>query len=346
MGGGEDSDADGKKAGKYDDLKKLIVGIRQKYQEANGFGKSLIVAVLLVIIACLGLSAVLCVALCVGLIQAIFSSLVSMIIAAAVGYFLYQYMGAELITEHIYKKQSKELNLPKGMSASGLLESLACKFNYPFFKGIHYGEAGECVIEGKYTMYPVTFNEENVAELGYMLKPNDKKKRTVLLEAMTIRDYINKFFNPAFPIDVVKDMKKLKHAEGWCKAVAAVSAAATVLCIAIVILGSVFPDDLQRMVIPGIEVRSAYLSQYSDKVTIEKAFESFFDDCKWRADDSGDYPEVIFTGVCLYDGERADVRIVFKITGENFIVDSLDINGQRQSNIMLYSVLSAVYEDL
>lgn len=99
------------------------------------------------------------------------------------------------------------------------------------------------------------------------------------------------------------------------------------------------------MVVPGIEVRSAYLSQYSKQVTIEEAFDNFFDNCKWTKYDSEGYTNVVFTGTCIYLGERADVRIIFKLTGEHFIVDSLDINGRTQSDLILYGVLSAVYED-
>lgn len=134
-------------------------------------------------------------------------------------------------------------------------------------------------------------------------------------------------------------------AEGQRKAVAFVWTAASILIAAAIVWDCVSPGSLLNMAVPGIEVRSAYLSQYSTKVTIEEAFENFFDDCKWKKYNSGGYTYVAFTGTCLYLDEQADVRIVFKITGENFIVDSLDINGKTQSNLFLYGVLSKVYED-
>lgn len=280
-----------------------------------------------------------------GLLSAIFSSFISMIIAAAGGYILYHKIIAGLITAYIYKKKSKELQLPEGMSASMLLEALSGKFNYPYFKGVHYGADGECVIEGKYSMYPVVFGTNNIAEIDCILKKNEKKVRAVLLEAMAIRDYINKFFNPNLPVDVVKDMKKLKLAEGQRKAVAFVWTAASILIAAAIVWDCVSPGSLQNMAVPGIEVRGAYLSQYSTKVTIEEAFENFFDNCKWTKYKSEGYTYVAFTGTCLYLDERADVRIVFKVTGEKFIVDSLDINGQTRSNLILYGMLSKVYED-
>lgn len=57
------------------------------------------------------------------------------------------------------------------------------------------------------------------------------------------------------------------------------------------------------------------------------------------------YSYVVFTGSCEYMGERTDIKITFKITGENFVVDGLDINGGSQDNLILYAMLSAVYED-
>lgn len=273
------------------------------------------------------------------------SAFIPAVAVIAGGYILYHKVLAKVITEYFYDRTPKEIHLPEGMNASSLLEALSGKFNYPYFKGVHYGTDGECVIEGKYAMYPVCFSENNIAEISYIVSEYDKKKRTVLLEAMAVQDYLNKFFNPNLPVDVIKDMRKLKLAEGQRKAVAAVSAIASLLIMAAIVLDYVSPGSIQSMAVPGIEVRSAYLSQYSKKVTIEEAFEAYFNNCKWSKFDSEGYTYVVFTGTCMYLGEQADARIVFKITGENFVVDSLDINGRTQSDLILYGVLSAVYEN-
>lgn len=273
------------------------------------------------------------------------SAFIPAVAVIAGGYILYHKVLAKVITEYFYDRTPKEIHLPEGMTASSLLEALSGKFNYPYFKGVHYGTDGECVIEGKYAMYPICFGENDIAEISYIASEYDKKKRTVLLEVMAVQDYLNKFFNPNLPVDVIKDMRKLKLAEGQRKAVAVVSAIASLLIMAAIVLDYVSPGSLQSMAVPGIEVRTAYLSEYSTQVTIEEAFENFFDNCKWAKYDSGAYTYVAFTGTCKYLGERVDIRIVFKITGENFIVDSLDINGRTQNDLILYGVLSAVYED-
>lgn len=86
-------------------------------------------------------------------------------------------------------------------------------------------------------------------------------------------------------------------------------------------------DFIVNIFQPSAGVRNACLSQYSDKVTIEEAFQDFFDNKKRSTYKSNGYFYVVFYGVCAYDGKPTDVRITFKITGDNFRVDRLDLNG-------------------
>lgn len=105
------------------------------------------------------------------------------------------------------------------------------------------------------------------------------------------------------------------------------------------------PDFTANIFQPGANVRNAYLTQYSETVTVEDAFDNFFDNGKWGTYKENDYSYVTFTGACEYLGERADVKITFKITGENFLVERLDVNGTAQNDLMLYGLLTKVYED-
>lgn len=105
------------------------------------------------------------------------------------------------------------------------------------------------------------------------------------------------------------------------------------------------PDFTANIFQPGANVRNAYLTQYSETVTVEDAFDNFFDNGKWGTYKENDYSYVTFTGACEYLGERADVKITFKITGENFLVERLDVNGTTQNDFMLYGLLTKVYED-
>jgi len=104
------------------------------------------------------------------------------------------------------------------------------------------------------------------------------------------------------------------------------------------------PDFVSNIFRPGANVRDSYLTRYSENVTIEDAFENFFENEKWSTYNEDGYSYVAFTGSCEFMGKTADVKIAFKVTGEHFVVDSLDLNGIRQSDLVLYGLLSKVYE--
>lgn len=283
----------------------------------------------------------------IALFRWTFSSLFAMIAVVAGGYFIYYKWIANLVVEFIYSMRSQRLQLPEGMSAKTLLESLGGKLNYPYFKGVRYGEKGECIIEGKYSVYPVVFNEENMAGLTYD-NADKGEPRLIMLEAMALRNYINKFFNPTLPIDVMKDLKKLKAAEGQRRVAKAASIAASVSVFIVIFAGAAettIPGSVSGLFRPGIEVRSAYLTQYSSAVTIEEAFDNFFDNGSWSKYEEAGYTYIVFTGTCEYMGDRTDIRITFKITGEKFIVDKMEADGREQNSFMLALLLTKIYEN-
>ena len=105
------------------------------------------------------------------------------------------------------------------------------------------------------------------------------------------------------------------------------------------------PNLFMNFVQPGYAVRGAYLSQYSENVTVEEAFNHYFDNPQWSTYEEGGYSYVAFTGGCEYMGEKADARLTFQITGDQFRVNSLDINGIEQSDFILYALLESIYEN-
>jgi hypothetical protein len=228
-----------------------------------------------------------------------------------------------------------------------MFESLSGKFNYPYLKGIRYGELGECIIEGLYSEYSVNFDENSTATLYCNIAERDKKSRYVMLEAIAVRHYINKFFNPNLPFDAVKQYNSLKIAEAHRKFISVVVTVATLLVAAGFLMNHLFPETFQRAIIqviePGSEVRNSYLTQYSSSRTIEDAFDDYFGEGEWSTYDKEGSSYVTFSGTCTIDNERADIKITFKIMVEHFVVDSLEING-RLNNLMITSILDAVYK--
>lgn len=121
--------------------------------------------------------------------------------------------------------------------------------------------------------------------------------------------------------------------------------AAVLLAIGVIAYVAVVNQDFfVNLVQPGIEVRGSYLTHYSEDVTVEEAFDNYFDNPKWSTYQQDGYTYVVFTGSCEYLGERADARITFQITGEQFRVEQLDINGAEQSDLLLHAMLAKIYE--
>ena len=122
--------------------------------------------------------------------------------------------------------------------------------------------------------------------------------------------------------------------------------AAVLLAIGVIAYVAVINQDFfVNLVQPGIEVRGSYLTHYSEDVTVEEAFDNFFDNPKWSTYQEDGYTYVVFTGVCEYLGERADARITFQITGEQFRTEQLDLNGVEQNDLILYAMLAKIYEE-
>ena len=117
------------------------------------------------------------------------------------------------------------------------------------------------------------------------------------------------------------------------------------VAIVLLIITEAFPNEVRNLIMPGTEVRNAYLTQYSEKITIEGAFNSFFGSHKWRTYKEKGCSYVIFTGSCIVMDKTSDVRITFKITGENFVVEELEVNGQEQSKLLLDILLARVYAE-
>ena len=87
------------------------------------------------------------------------------------------------------------------------------------------------------------------------------------------------------------------------------------------------------------------MTQYSDKTTIDEAFNRYFDNENWRTYEKDGYSYVSFKGTCKYMGKTEDICIRFMITGEKFMVCGLDINGQIQSDALLKEFLTNIFEE-
>lgn len=279
------------------------------------------------------------------LVLIIFSSVVSTLIAVLLGCMSFGMWRAWKNLKVDY--ESGIFYVPEGMSPQILLESLAGKFNYPYFKGIRYGIDGECIIDGRYASYKVVFHDDGSGAL----LAESKYGISIMLEAKALRSYLNKFFDPTRQIDPNVDLQRLEKmgkinltGNIISKVFRIVQVAITIMVVVTLVRPEGF-DKLLNIASPGIEVRQGYLSQYSSYVTIEEAFNNFFSNAKWSTYTSRGYDYVLFSGNCYVFNESADVRIHFKITGEHFKVDSIEINETPVGILMQDAILQSVYED-
>lgn len=95
---------------------------------------------------------------------------------------------------------------------------------------------------------------------------------------------------------------------------------------------------------PGADVRDAYLEYYSNSITVEEAFDSFFDNGKWSEHREDGDVYVLFTGECTYLDKKAKIKIRFRIKGDYFYFVNMEMNGQPQSDILSEALLDKVYE--
>lgn len=185
-----------------DKIKELV----SKYMKMNIIAKIVIVAGILLAASIAGIIIWI-------IFKIVFSSILSVIVVALGGYLVYHRWGAKYFTQRKYDNESKVLEIPKDMNAEALFEALNGKLNYPYFNGIRYGENGECIIKGQHSEYPVLFDNNGGVSLVCHVDYSDKKARIIMLEAITLREYINKFFNPSLPYDAKKNFDALKKAE-------------------------------------------------------------------------------------------------------------------------------------
>lgn len=77
-------------------------------------------------------------------------------------------------------------------------------------------------------------------------------------------------------------------------------------------------------------VKSGYLSDYSTRVSVGKALDSFLGNPKWKYSKDKDGTEIIsVTGECTYDNKPATATIQFSILegGKYFSMTKMKING-------------------
>lgn len=255
------------------------------------------------------------------------------VICAGGLFIIYQGWCADPVMRDVYARMDHSLQLPNGSTGQTLFQALTGRFNYPNFQSAHVNADGQCVVSGKYGKYLI---HENNGTWTLQIE-NGLPSCVTIREAIAVRSYLDKFFNPTLPYDPEKSMEHVNYAAKAARVVKIADAA---------ILGLILLVILARSGIftPGSVVRNGYLTGYSSTVTVGKAFDSFFAHPQWSSTKTGDTEYVIFTGQYLRDGQPADARITFDVRGDSFSVSDINVNGL-SVGVLGRPLLEAVYAD-
>lgn len=263
----------------------------------------------------------------------LFTNFTLFVICAGGLFIIYQGWFADPVMRDVYARMDHSLQLPKGSTGETLFQALTGQFNYPNFQSAHVNAEGQCVISGKYGKYII----DETDSMWTLLIENELPSCVTIREAIAVRSYLDKFFNPTLPYDPEKSMEHVNYAAKAARVVKIADVAILALIVLMVLArNGIFTT--------GSTVRNGYLTGYSSTVTVGKAFDNFFANPQWSSTKTGDTEYVIFTGQFLWDGEPADARITFDVRGDSFSVSDIDVNGM-SLDILGWPLLEAVYED-
>ena len=262
----------------------------------------------------------------------------------------------------VYKyKEDNGVTLPDGMDKDQLCEFLKKSLSYPDAKEIYFDEDGDICIECKYDTHVVSVFEgkayvndamyENagafdggnkavtfLANLGYWKIRFKRKNQKRIEEIECLRSYLVKALNHDAPINAHQKYTNFKNARKYTNIISAVAAA-----LAVILVIAAFSSGLGNQKING--VKYAYLNAYSTEITINEAFNDFFDDPTWESytENSEDY--VKFTGECTFKGRPALMVITFEFMENDwFRVSNIKLNGETLSEYEEDAVLEKIFE--
>lgn len=117
---------------------------------------------------------------------------------------------------------------------------------------------------------------------------------------------------------------------------------AVAVVVLVLVFSLVFSNNYVSM------VKEGHLTEFSKSETVGEAFEEFFANPEWKSFESEKGDRIVeFNGECEYFEEDVKVCIQFEIDedDDSFEIEYADIDGDAMSEIELYALLEAVYEE-
>jgi len=255
-----------------------------------------------------------------------------------VGYVLYVLIVRPIVIVARFGKDKTGIRLPEGIDDSiQLMEALREKgFTYPELKNMRHNELGQVVIEGKYTSHALIL-ENGSLFVDRGRKGRSRKQANCIMEAVVIGHYITKLFNPNAPVDAYKEYKSFARRR-WQPVVIT-----ALLFLAYLIPAAFLVKDSPQL--NSHNISESYLSEYSSKTTVGKAFEKYFGQPKWKSYEQGIQKYVDFQGQFMLDNKPAIAVITFSISNEQFRLESIKVNNDELQPSDVKSFMQTVYSD-
>ena len=226
---------------------------------------------------------------------------------------------------------AKPIPFPADLSDEELFTLIQDKINYPDQLHIFWNEEGEIVIQGKYGEHILTIEEDSIF-VERDLSRNGKN----IEEGEVLDAYIRKIFDSDSPVNPYKKWKKLNsHAKKYKRIHIGV-----VGVVLIAIIWGISQYGGYR----AARIRESHLPQFSETVSIDRAFESFFEDGRWKEHSEGGIKYVDYIGTYVHGKNTANVVIRFLYSDTEFKVHTAFVDGEELMPLEVLELFEAIYQ--
>lgn len=240
-----------------------------------------------------------------------------------------------------FKKDKDGIVFQSDITNEELMKLLQEKLVYPDLKEMHYDENGQVVLVCKYGQHILT-TENGRLYVGREFIPKGTpsfKEMRNMEEAECLKVYLQKVYDPNCNINPYNKYKKLKNYN-----IHKIGVVVALLLVCIYGVVSALDDSGIKEESESKGISSGYLTDYSSDATVGEAFSNFFAKPEWVSYEQGTTQYVDYKGICSFQGDENAVAIVtFVVSGDNFQVDKITINGQDIGIINHNSFLQTVY---
>ena len=267
------------------------------------------------------------------------ASILAIILMILICHYLYGLIIHPLYIKQKYKKDVVGIPLERVYTNAELMQLLKESLQYPDLKELYQDETGAVVLDCVYGKHRIII-ENGALFVERKIFGIDNAQACYVEEAECIKKYIQRIFDPNQTKDAEHFYHKMKRFQKKRFRLG-------ILILIIFVLFGVmtFSDKFSYEKL----IQESYLTEYSEDITIGRAFSNFFGEEEWKAYEIGTKQYVDFTGTCEFDGQDAYMTITFLVFGDameggQFYVDSVKINNMDVPDILIDGLFQKIYQ--